>query len=66
VPAEEIADLLIEHGVQVVTMNACESAKVLDSGSLAANMASGLVQKDIQAVVATSESFRAMYSSSHT
>jgi hypothetical protein len=58
VPAKEIADLLIEHGVRVVTMNACESAKVLDSGSLAANMASVLVQKGIQAVVATS--FRAM------
>jgi tetratricopeptide (TPR) repeat protein len=61
VPAEEIADLLIEHGVRVVTMNACESAKVLDSGSLAATMASVLVQKGIQAVVATS--FRAMDSS---
>lgn len=58
VPAEQIADLLIEHGVRVVTMNACESAKVLDSGSLVTNMASVLVQKGIQAVIATS--FRAM------
>jgi hypothetical protein len=58
VPAEQVALVLAEHGVRVAVVNACESSKVLESGSMSANMAHVFVRSGLQAAIAMS--FNAM------